>query len=156
MTKLVYNHDKFFVFTDTPITRCFLDNQFLHIECEFVYCFLNNSGKLAVYSSEGHPKVVIQLKKIINWTNWENQENYTNEFKQHISSLIGTEFLEFSYKDNVGKIIYVSGEIEFEFIDFQMIVSPENLYFYRDVTKEEIQQFLPFELPKIQLPVSFH
>ncbi|EAD5208471.1 hypothetical protein GM58_00580 [Listeria monocytogenes] len=141
MTKLVYNHDKFFVFTDTPITKCFLDNQFLHIECEFVYCFFNNSGRLAVYSSEGHPKIVIQLKKIINWSNWENQENYTNEFKQHISSLIGTELLKFSYKDNIGKIIYVS---------------PENLYFYRDVTKEEIQQFLPFELPKIQRPASFH
>ncbi|MGG5343939.1 hypothetical protein [Enterococcus sp. AZ192] len=81
--------------------------------------------------------------------------DHTNEFEKQLSSLLGTEFLEFSYKNNVGRIVYVGGEIEFEFIDFQISVSPTNLFFYRDFTAKEYESFSLLELPETNLPVSF-
>ncbi|HAC4106478.1 TPA_asm: hypothetical protein GZQ34_07690, partial [Listeria monocytogenes] len=61
----------------------------------------------------------------------------------------------FSYKNNIGKIVFTGGEFEFEFIDFQIIVSPTNLFFYRDLTTQECESYPISELPKTNLPVSF-
>lgn len=155
MTTFIHNTDKFFAFSDAPITSCELKNQFLHLEFEFVFCWLNNNNKPAIYSSEGLPKLIIQLKDIISWTRWDDKNNYRNDFENQLSSLIEEEFLDFSYKNNIGKIIFTGGEFEFEFIDFQIIVSPTNLFFYRDLTTKECESYPISELPKTNLPVSF-
>lgn len=156
MDPLIYNTDKFFSFSDAPITKCTINARTLSFEFEFVYCFLNNNGIPAIYSSEGKPKLVIYFEKILNWTNWETKEKYTGNFDQHLSSLIGADFLAFSHKDNIGKIMYDFGEIDFEFEYFQIIVVPENLFLYRPLTKEEMIQYPASELPSTYLPVSFH
>ncbi|MHC5372163.1 hypothetical protein ACYSNU_00020 [Enterococcus sp. LJL120] len=154
MQPIICNSDDFFSFSDSIITNCYLDKEFLNFE--FVFCFLNNQGKPAIYSSEGYPKLIIQLKKLIRWTDLEQDRTLFSNFENHLSELVGKDFLEFSHKDGLGKILYSIGEIIFEMQHFQIIVFPTNLFLYRYLTEFEMNTLPLDRFPKTNLPVSFH
>lgn len=156
MQLIICNSDDFFSFSDSIITNCYLDKEFLNFEFEFVYCFLNNQGKPAIYSSEGHPKLIIQLKQLIRWTDFEQDRTLFSNFEKHLSELVGKDFSEFSHKKGLGKIIYSIGEMIFEMQDFQINVSPTNLFLYRNLTELEMNTLPLDRFPKTNLPVSFH
>lgn len=155
MNKIIHNTDKYFSFHDSPITKCCFENGKLNFEFEYVSCWLNNQDVPAVYTSEGNPKLIIELESMISWTNWEKQIDYTKNFELHLQEIVGIEFLSFKQFDNLGKIILVGEDVEFTFKQFEIIVIPSNLYFYRNLYKDEIQNLKLEEMPKTNLSVNW-
>jgi len=156
MSQIISNTYNFFSFHDSPITNCYLENDFLYFEFEFVFCFLNNNKTPAIYSSEGYPKIVIHLKRIINWNDFEENKTVSSDYKYHFAELIGKTFLAFSHENSRETIEYSIGVIHFELFEFQVIVFPTNLFLFRELDKVELLTMSLNEFPKTNLPVSFH
>lgn len=155
LEKIIHDTDKYFSFHDSPITECYFDNGKLTFEFEYVSCWLNNQNVPAVYTSEGNPKLVIELETMISWVNWEKQIDYTKDFEFHLQETIGIEFLSFKQFNNLGKIFLVGEDVEFTFKQFKVVVVPSNLYFYRNLYKNEIKKFKLEEMPKTNLSVNY-
>ncbi|MBL1224216.1 hypothetical protein [Enterococcus sp. BWR-S5] len=149
MDKRVYKTMEYISFHDMTITDAVFKNHLLIIKFDGVFCFLENNNTKGVFVSNGEQKLVITVKKMLNWHDWENDLQDVNDF----SSLNGKIFLALSCEEEKkAKLIYSIGEIDLEIEDIFAEILLTDLYWYRGLDDEERKNT---DIPVSSLPVSY-
>lgn len=130
------------------ITDATFQKNILTLTFDGVYCFLENNKKKGVYVSNGEQKLILVVRKVLNWHDWENDLQSADDFP----SLNGKTFLDLSEEETKVKLIYSIGEIELEIEDLFAEILLADLYWYRGLNDEEQNTM---KLPISSSPVSF-
>jgi hypothetical protein len=148
MDKRIYKTMEYISFHDMTITDAVFRDHLLILKLDGVYCFLENNNTKGVFASNGEQKLVITVRKLLNWHDWESDLQGVNDF----SSLNGKTFLDLSCEEKNVKLIYSIGEIDLEIKDVFAEILLADLYWYRGLNDEERKYM---NLPISSLPVSY-